>query len=89
MLMIIVEVIAGHLCVNVVIAAALRVVFTVQEVLLLCPYSLEWADHSMATISPHFRETKLHRRMSAALSNYSLAKNRLLMEVQGALHAPF
>lgn len=91
MLMMIMEVIAGHLWVKVVVAAALKVVITVQEALLLCPYSLEWVEHSMTAISPHFRETNLDRRMSAALwlnSNYSLSKNRLLIEVHGALHAP-
>lgn len=84
------EVIAGHLWMKVVVAAALKVVITVQEALLSCPYSLEWAEHSMTAISTHFRETNLDRRMSAALllnSNYSLSKNRLLIEVHGALRA--
>lgn len=56
--MMIMEVIAGHLWVKVVVAAALKVVITVQEALLLCPYSLERAEHSMTAISSHFRETK-------------------------------
>lgn len=65
MLMMIMEVIAGHLRVKVVVAAALKVVITVQEALLSCPCILEWAEHSMTAISPHFIETKLDRRMSA------------------------
>lgn len=90
MLMMIMEVIAGHLQVKVVVAAALKVMITVQEALLLCPCVLEWAKHSMTAISPHFGETKLGRRMPAALwlnSNYLLSKNRLLIEMHSALHA--
>lgn len=41
MLMMIMDVIAGHLWVKVVVAAALKVVITVQEALLSCPYGLE------------------------------------------------
>lgn len=59
--MMIMDVIAGHLWVKVVVVAALKVVITVREALLSGPYSLEWAEHSMTAISPHFRETSLDR----------------------------
>lgn len=89
--MIIMEVIAGHLWVKVVAAAALRAVIAVAEVLLLCFFSLDKISHDYH-FSSFKREIQLHRRMSAALwvnSNYSLSKTTFQMKLQGAPHALF